>query len=85
MREVYGRVIVKHDLEPHPGSPFHCRSLLRRLPGLGLALTACSGIHVERRAAQIDSDDLILCVPLAGKCIVRQFGREALMPASRHL
>jgi hypothetical protein len=81
MRKVYGRVIVKHDIEPHPGSPFHCRSVLRRLPGLGIASTDCSGIHLEPRAAQTDSNDLVSHLPLAGKCLVRQFGRDAVVGA----
>jgi hypothetical protein len=44
-------VIVKHDIEPHAGGPFHCWSVLRRLPGLGLASIDCSGIHTERTPA----------------------------------
>jgi AraC-like DNA-binding protein len=79
VRDVYGRVIVKHDIEPHPGSPFHWRSVVRTLPGLGLASTDCSGVHTERTPAQIDSDDLVLNVTLAGKRIVRQFGRDAVV------
>lgn len=81
VREVYGRVIVKLDIEPHAGSPFRCRSALRRLPGLGLASIDCSGVHTERSRAQIDSDNLILHVRSAGKSIVRQFGREAVAGA----
>jgi hypothetical protein len=81
VRDAYGRVIVKLDIEPHAGSPFHCRSALRRLPGLGLASIDCSGVHTERSRAQIDSDDLILHVRSAGKSIVRQFGREAVAGA----
>jgi hypothetical protein len=81
MREVYGRVIVKHDLEPQADSPFRCRTVLRRVPGLGLASIDCSGVHTERSPAQIDSDDLVLHVRWAGKSIVRQFGREAVAGA----
>jgi AraC-like DNA-binding protein len=81
VRDVYGRSIVKHDIEPHPGSPFHWQSVLRRLPGLGLASTNCSGVHTERTLAQIDSDDLVLNVTLAGRRIVRQFGRDAVVRA----
>ena len=55
--------------------------VLRKLPDLGPASTDCSGIHAERRAAQIDSDDLVLHITLAGKRIVRQFGRDAVVGA----
>jgi AraC-like DNA-binding protein len=78
-REVYGRVIVKHDIEPHPGSRFYWRSALRRLPGLGVASTICSGVHTERTPSQIDSDDLVINITVAGKRIVRQHGREAVV------
>jgi len=79
VREVYGRAIVKHDIEPLPDSAFYWHSTLRTLPGLGLASTICSAVHTERTAAQIDSDDLVLNITLAGRRIVRQFGREALV------
>jgi AraC-like DNA-binding protein len=78
-REVYGRAIVKHDIEPHPDSPFYWRSALQRLPGLGIASTVCSGVHTERTSSQIDSDDLVINITLAGKRIVRQYGSEAVV------
>jgi AraC-like DNA-binding protein len=81
VRDVYGRAIVKHNIEPHPGSPFNWQSVLRSLPGLGLASTNCSGVHTERTLTQIDSDDLVLNVTIAGKRIVRQFGRDAVVRA----
>jgi AraC-like DNA-binding protein len=77
VREVFGRAIVKHDIEPHPDSRFYWRSVLRLLPGLGVAWTACSAVHTERTSGQIDSDDLVLNITVAGRRIVRQFGREA--------
>jgi AraC-like DNA-binding protein len=78
-REVYGRAIVKHDIEPHPDSPFYWRSALRRLPGLGIASTVCSSVHTERTSSQIDSDDLVINITVAGKRIVRQYGSEAVV------
>ncbi|HEY2137377.1 MAG TPA: helix-turn-helix domain-containing protein, partial [Xanthobacteraceae bacterium] len=79
VRDVYGRAIVKHDIEAYPDVPFYWRSTLRILPGLGLAATALSGARTRRTAAQIDSDNLVLNIILAGKLIVRQFGREAVV------
>lgn len=78
VREVYGRTIVKHDIEPQPGSAFYWRSTLCSLPGLSLASTACSAVHTRRTATQIDSDDLVINVTIAGKRVVRQLGREAV-------
>jgi AraC-like DNA-binding protein len=79
VRDVYGRTIVKHDIEPRPDSPFRWQSVLRTSPGLGLASTNCSDVRTERTHAQIDSDDLVLNITMAGKRIVRQFGREAVV------
>jgi AraC-like DNA-binding protein len=78
VREVYGRAVVKHDIEPQPGSAFYWRSTLWHLPGLAVASTACSRVHTRRTAAQIDSDDLVINVTVAGKRVVRQRGREAV-------
>ena len=44
-REVYGRIIIKHDVEPTPGQPLYLRGTLRRLPALAVASLACSGVH----------------------------------------
>jgi AraC-like DNA-binding protein len=81
VREVYGHAIVKHDIEPHPGSPLYWYSELRSLPGVGVAWTTCSGLHMQRTAAQIDSDDVVLNITSAGRRIVRQFGREVVVGA----
>ena len=81
VREVYGRVIVKHEIEPCRDSPFYWRGVVRLLPGLGLATMEVSGIHTQRTRSQIDSDDLVLNVTLAGKRVVRQLGREAVVGA----
>jgi AraC-like DNA-binding protein len=78
VREVYGRAVVKHDIEPQPGSAFYWRSTLWQLPGLAVASTACSRVHTRRTAAQIERDDLVINVTVAGKRVVRQRGREAV-------
>lgn len=78
VREVYGRTVVKHDIEPQPGDAFYWRSTLCSLPGLALASTNCSAVHTRRTTAQIDSDDLVINVTVAGKRVVRQRGREAV-------
>jgi AraC-like DNA-binding protein len=78
-REVYGRTIIKHEIEPIPGGPFYLRGALLRLPELGIASLVCSGVHTNRTAAQIENDDLVLCVNLAGGRVLRQLGREAVI------
>jgi AraC-like DNA-binding protein len=78
VREVYGRAIVKHEIEPCPDSPFHWRSTLRSMPGLGLASSVVSAVRTWRTPELVDSDDLVLNATVAGRRIVRQFGREAI-------
>jgi AraC-like DNA-binding protein len=78
-REIYGRIIMKHEVEPIPGGPFYLRGALRRLPGLAMASLACSAVHTNRTPAQIENDDLVLCVNLAGGRVLRQLGREAVL------
>lgn len=78
-REVYGRIIIKHDVEPIPGEPIYLRGTLRRLPSLAIASLACSAVYTNRTPAQIDNDDLVLCVNLAGGRVLRQLGREAVL------
>jgi len=78
VREVYGRAIVKHDIEPCRDSPFYWNSALRAMPGLGLASTVVSAVRTCRTPEQVDSDDLVLNVTVAGRRIVHQLGREAV-------
>ncbi len=78
VREVYGRAIVKHEIEPCPESPFHWQSTLRGMPGLGLASSVVSAVRTWRTPELIDSDDLVLNATITGRRIVRQFGREAI-------
>jgi AraC-like DNA-binding protein len=78
-REIFGRTIVKHDMETIGDRPFRFDSALCGLPGLGLAswtITPCRRWHGKQH---IESDDLVLGVGLAGSCVVLQRGREAVL------
>ena len=78
VREVYGRAILRHEIEPCRDSRFYWRSALRSMAGLGLATSVVSAVRTYRTAEQIDSDDLVLNATVAGRRIVRQLGREAI-------
>jgi AraC-like DNA-binding protein len=80
-REIFGRTIVKHDLEPIGDQPFHFEASLCSLPGLGLASSLISPCRRSHGPQHIDSDDLVLGVGLAGGCVVQQRGREAVIGA----
>ncbi|HEY6254498.1 MAG TPA: AraC family transcriptional regulator [Xanthobacteraceae bacterium] len=76
MREVYGRAIIKHDIEPFADHPLRCGGELRTVPGLGLAAMASSAVRTLRTPAQVESDDLVFSISLAGGRTLRQLGRE---------
>ena len=75
-REIYGRTIVRHDIQPLGDQPFRFSASLCNLPGLGLAasrLSPCRRSH----GLQHSSDDLVLGIGISGGCVVWQHGREA--------
>jgi AraC-like DNA-binding protein len=77
LRDLYGRIMVKHELEPLTDVAPQLDATLWTLPGLGLSSVTCSSFHLWRTNDQIDSDDLVLNVTLAGERRHRQRGREA--------
>lgn len=74
MREVYGRTVLKVDLDPL--DPTHVDMRVRALPGLGIATGRCSAFRVHHSTALIDSDDLILLAVLDGASVMKHRGRE---------
>ena len=75
--ELYGRTILKHDIEPIGDQPFEFEASLYSLPGLGLASTVIGPCRAPRGPHHIDSDDLVFSVMLSGGRVARQRGREA--------
>jgi len=78
-REIYSRTIVKHDIVLLGDQPFRFEADLRRLPGLGLAMSYYSPCRRWHTAEHVDSDDLLLGVSLSGGCVLQQHGREAVI------
>ena len=77
--EIYGRTIIKHDIEPISDAPFHFDADLCSVPGLGIGSVSISPCRAPRRIEHIDGDDLILHVSLNGGRTVEQRGRKALV------
>jgi AraC-like DNA-binding protein len=83
-RAVYGfyetsqarRVLLRHELEPLAGSPFHLDASLHAMAGLGVTRLACSNARLHRRPQHIVNDDVALNINLGGRLIVTQRGRE---------
>jgi AraC-like DNA-binding protein len=76
VRQAYAYAIADVDIAPRGASPFRWRGAVRRLPGLALAATVCSGVRMVRRPAPADADDLILTVTVEGRASFRHDGRE---------
>jgi AraC-like DNA-binding protein len=76
-QEIYGRTIVRHDIEPIGDDPFHFRATLCSMPGLAIASSVISPCRRWHRAQHIDSDGFVLGIGLSGGCMVEQSGREA--------
>ncbi|WP_245490569.1 AraC family transcriptional regulator [Mesorhizobium sp. M7A.F.Ca.US.011.01.1.1] len=74
MREVYGRTVLKVDLDPL--GPTQVDMRVRALPGLGIATGTCSEFRVHHSTPLIDSDDLVLLVALDGASVMKHRGRE---------
>jgi AraC-like DNA-binding protein len=76
MCEVYGRTVLKAELDPLGGEPFHVDMTARTLPGVGVATGNCSRFRVHHSSRLIDSDDLILLIALSGGSVMKHRGME---------
>jgi AraC-like DNA-binding protein len=77
--EVYGRTILKHDIEPVGDRPFAFNATLYRLPGLGLASVALGPCRAPRGPQHIENDDLGFNISFSGGRLVQQRGREGVV------
>jgi len=80
-REIYGRTILRHDIEPFDEHPFCFEAMLYAVPEMGFVSGAVSPIRAVRTAEHIDSEDIVLTICLTGGRVVRQRGREATVVA----
>jgi AraC-like DNA-binding protein len=74
MREVYGRTVLKVELDPL--APTQVDMQVRALPGLGIATGSSSEFRVHHSRSLIDSDDLVLLAALDGASVMKHRGRE---------
>jgi hypothetical protein len=81
LRDLYGRAIVRQDIDPLPGCALYLEGTFRQLPGLGLGSINCSGLSARRSAEHVSSDDLLFNLTLAGTRTISQCGREATVGA----
>ena len=76
--DVFGRYIVKAQVEPIGSDPYSQTATLRSLPGLSLASLSCTGFSATRTRQLVGdgNDDLVLVVNIAGISQYRQLGHE---------
>ena len=83
-REVYGSTIIRHDITPIGGEPFHFEATFCNLPRLGLMSSLISPCRRWHGPQHVSGDDFVLGVGLSGdRCIVEQCGRDATLGEGR--
>jgi AraC-like DNA-binding protein len=58
---------IKSDIAALPDQPFHLEGKIRRLPGLGIAWAAGSGLRASRSARHVANDDVMVTFNLNGE------------------
>lgn len=76
MCDIYGRTILKAELDPLGDEPFRVDMTARALPGVGVATGSCSRFRVHHSSRLIDGDDLILLIALSGGSVMKHRGVE---------
>jgi AraC-like DNA-binding protein len=77
VREIYGKSIIKVELEPLGSTPFRFDAKLHALSGLKFASGTLSPVRGLLTKELIGSDDLLFNVTLSGGRTLQQCGREA--------
>lgn len=84
-RELCGRTMMKVDMEPLHGGPFHCTATLRALPGLALAAIESSPNRLTRTRQLVadGNDDLLFVIATEGIADITAHGRETTLRAGQ--
>jgi AraC-like DNA-binding protein len=84
-REIFGRKILKIDVEPDPGEFFEADMILQSLPGLGVGGGSISKTRNTLTPELIDNDDLVFVMLQSGGATARQYGREGTIGGGQAL
>ncbi len=76
-REVWGRKMLRYELEPMDGHPLHFEVALRSLPDFTMATGSRSPMRTRRTEEHIDHDDFFLVVFTSGAAELNERGRVA--------
>lgn len=85
VREVLGREIMRFEIEPHRDHPLQVDVVVRRLPGISLAINRFSPAFNRHTSEMIDDDDPVLSIVAEGSCTWQQEGRSAMLLAGQGL
>ena len=80
-REEFGRSLLRVDIEPLSGPPFHAEATLRAQPGLRTVDCACSGVRFERTTALAADGDNSISLLVARGGVASQRGRDVSLGA----
>lgn len=75
--EVWGRKVLRMEMEAVDGQPLQLDVMLRSLPGFAMASGSMSAMRNRHTAGLIDNDDVVLVVVEKGVGEVNQHGRVA--------
>jgi AraC-like DNA-binding protein len=81
IREIYGRTIVRMDLEPVGDEPLALEATFQALPSLGIAHVNCTKAELRRTPRHLVNDDFIFSINLSGQRRILQHGREITVGA----
>ncbi len=82
-REIFGRTILRIDMEPLQGGPLQAELLLRAFSGFGMASGSLSPMRNRHTPELIDNDDLVLVAMQNGSGTLEQYGRTVEIGAGQ--
>lgn len=74
--ELFGRNILKLEIDPSKDEPFDIEMNLRALPGLAIAAARMSPMTCHHPSSMIDNDDPVLVFVQSGLATYKQNGRD---------
>jgi AraC-like DNA-binding protein len=80
-REVWGRKMLRYELEPMDDHPLHFDAQIRSLPDFTMASGSRSPMRTRRASEHIDHDDFFLVVFARGEAELNERGRVATVGA----
>lgn len=78
-REIFGRTVVKLDIEPLPARQFYSENAICMLPGLGVLFGSCSAVHLSHPLQLAVDDDLSFMTGRTGPWTASQLGRNPVL------